>query len=89
MELQGRVATERELRALDREATVCSELGEPGLGWVSGSGWEEVGWVVEAVPESEGLEEVVGSELVLLGWAVEPGSGFSKLVWFSPTTEEL
>lgn len=89
MELQGRVAKEIELRALDGEATVCSELGEPGLGWVSGSGWEEVGWVVEAAPESEGLWEVVGSELGLLGWPVRPGSGFSKLVWFSPTVEEL
>lgn len=55
MGLQGRVAKETELRALEGEVTVCSDLGEPGLGWVSGFGCEEVGWVVEVVPEFEGL----------------------------------
>ena len=32
-----------------------SSQPEPELGWVSGSGCEEVGWVVEVVPEFEGL----------------------------------
>lgn len=69
--------------------TVCSELGEPELGWVSGSGCEEVGWVVEVVPEFEGLWEIVDSELELSGWDVEAVSGFSWLVCFSHTVGEL
>lgn len=83
------MAKETEPRALEGEVTVCSGLGEPELGWVSGSGCEEVGWVVEVVPEFEGLWEVVDSELELLGWDVEAVSGFSWLVWFSPTVGEL
>lgn len=81
------VAKETEPR--EGEVTVCSELGEPELGWVSGSGCEEVGWVVEVVPEFEGLWEIVDSELELSGWDVEAVSGFSWLVCFSHTVGEL
>lgn len=79
----------KETEPREGEVTVCSELGEPELGWVSGSGCEEVGWVVEVVPEFEGLWEIVDSELELSGWDVEAVSGFSWLVCFSHTVGEL
>lgn len=89
MGLEVRVAKEIELRGLEGEVTVCSELGEPELGLGSGSDCEKVGWMVEVVLGFEGLWEIVDSELGLSGWDVEPLSGFSRLVWFPSTVGEL
>ena len=76
-----------ELRGLEWEVRVCSELGEPELEWVTVSACEEVGCMVEVASEFEGVMESA-SELGVLGWGMEPLSVLSWLLRFSTEVGE-